>query len=214
MRSRHTALIVTGLIVGLASWVARSDAGPKACAEVADLVSQATAQYHIGDNLEEGGAAEYDKGVALAERAVGLDPNCADAYFALFVNLGRKAERAGKVAQLQVVGRLTDLLTKTLELDPLNAHAWEARGEMLTRLPWILGGSTAKGEQALERSAVLAPQWAKPALRLAELHWKNGDAPRAEREAEKARDLARAAADQDHLKEAELLLAEIRAAAH
>jgi hypothetical protein len=69
-----------------------------------------------------------------------------------------------------------------------------------------MGGSTSEGEQALRRSADLAPQWAKPQLRLAELDWKNGRADEARAEALRARDLARAAGDEDHVRDAEALL--------
>jgi hypothetical protein len=104
------------------------------------------------------------------------------------------------------LSELKRLLDRTLELDPSHAQAWEAKGEMLLRLPRLMGGSASEGERALRRSAELAPRWAKPQLRLAELDWKNGRADAARAEASHARDLARAAGEEDYLRDAEALL--------
>ena len=107
------------------------------------------------------------------------------------------------------VSRLKGLLRKTLELDSRHAHAWEAQGEMLMRLPWLLGGSDEEGERALRRAAELAPKWAKPRLRLAEFDFERGRKARARAEAVIARDLAKAAGDDDYRAEAEALLRKI-----
>jgi tetratricopeptide (TPR) repeat protein len=158
------------------------------------------------DKLENGWEAVYDSGIGLAEQAIARDPSVADGHYALFVNLGRKAERTGVAAQTMKISRLKKLLDKTLELDPRHADAWEAKGEMLIRLPRLFGGSEIEGERALRHSAELDPKWAKPPLRLAELDWKKGRVDQARAEAERARDLARASGEQDFLKEAEELL--------
>lgn len=174
--------------------------------QLADAALSARAR---ADHLEAGWVEVYDTGITLAEKAIQADPNLADAYYALFVNLGRKSERTGVTAQMANIGRLKELLRKTLELDPRHAHGWEATGEMLIRLPWVMGGSEKKGEEALRRSAELDPKWPKPPLRLAQFLWKKGNAEEARAEALKARDLARASSSADFLKEAEELLAEI-----
>jgi len=173
------------------------------------LVDAALAARKQADGLEKGWERAYDTGIALAEKAIEADPNLADAYYAVFVNLGRKSERTGMTAQMANIGRLKELLRKTLELDPRHSHAWEATGEMLIRLPWVMGGSEKKGEEALRRAKELSPKWAKPALRLAELHWKKGNAEDARAEALEARELARAASDGELLEDAEALVAEI-----
>lgn len=177
--------------------------------EAARLAKESMAHYHRGDALEHGWEQEYGEGISLAEKAIALDPDDADAYYALFVNLGQKAQRNGVVAQARTVSRLKELLKKTLELDPRHADAWEATGEMLIRLPWILGGSDQRGEEALERAAEIDPKWAKPPLRLGQLHWRKGEVERARREAERAAALAEKAADADYLEEARQLLEEI-----
>jgi hypothetical protein len=174
--------------------------------EARSLAEQAFAACREADRLDDGRDAAYDRGFALANQAISLDPGLADAYYAAFLNLGRKSERSGMRVQMANLGRLRSLLDRTLELDPNHAHAWEAKGEMLVRLPRWMGGSTSEGERALRRSAELAPQWPKPLLRLAELDWENGRADEARAEALRARDLARAAGDDDYLRDAEALL--------
>jgi Tfp pilus assembly protein PilF len=123
--------------------------------------------------------------------------------------VGRKSERASVAAQAMSISELKKLLEKTLELDPEHAHAWEAKGEMLMRLPRLFGGSEKQGEQALRRSAELDRKWAKPVLRLAQYDWKKGRRAEARAEAEHARELARAAGDEDFTKAANDLLREI-----
>lgn len=161
--------------------------------------------------MQTGWQQEYDRGITLADQAIALDPGVAEAYYALFVNQGRKAERTGVASQALSVFRLRQLLQKTIELDPRHAHAWEAQGEMLLRLPRLLGGSETDGERALRRSAELDPKWAKPRLRLAELDLRNGRMAEARAEAEAARDLARAAGDEQYSTAAETLLRELAA---
>lgn len=194
------------LVVGsmMAAATGRADEDPRAAA--LRLAEAAVAEQRRGDELESGWERAYDRGIALANRAIALDPTVADAYYALFLNLGRKAERSGVGAQAFSVSRLKELLQKTLELDPRHAHAWEARGEMLIRLPWWLGGSDAEGERALRRAAELTPSWAKPELRLAELHAGQGHKARARAEAEAALGLARRAGDDEVRAAAEELL--------
>jgi tetratricopeptide (TPR) repeat protein len=189
------------LILLLAGVVGSEDAGA--------LAREAFAKYRQAEARQDGWAAVYDEGIALAEKAVALDPQSADAHYALFLNLGRKSERSGLTAQAQNIGRLRKLLDRTLELDPKHAHAWEAQGEMLQRLPWFMGGSKRKGEEALRHAAELDPRWPKPRLRLAQYYFDEGRSEEARTEAERARDLAVAAGDEDWRSEAEHLLSEI-----
>lgn len=178
-------------------------------AEAQRLADAALAAQKSGDERQAGWQEEYERGIALADRAIELDPGAAAGYYALFVNRGRKAERTGVAWQAIGVFRLKQLLQKTIELDPRHAHAWEAQGEMLLRLPRLLGGSEAEGERALRRSVELDPKWAKPRLRLAELARRRGRAAEARVEAEAARDLARAAGDEPSSAAAETLLREL-----
>lgn len=170
------------------------------------LANQAFEARKKADHLETGWQEVYDHGIELANQAIATDPALADGYYALFVNLGKKSERTGIGAQFRNISRLKELLEKTLELDPRHADAWEAKGEMLVRMPRFWGGNASEGEKALRRSAELAPRWSKPELRLAELDWKNGRSAEARSEAERARDLAREEGETDLLGDAEALL--------
>jgi hypothetical protein len=192
------------LLVILIGPAARAEEGPRRVAQ--RLADAAIAEQKKGDQMESGWERAYDRGIALADEAIATDPGVADAYYALFLNVGRKSERSGMGAQALSVARLKELLRKTLERDSRHAHAWEAQGEMLMRLPWLLGGSDEEGERALRRAAELAPKWAKPQLRLAEFDFEHGRKARAHAEAEIARDLAEAAGDDDYRAEAEALL--------
>jgi hypothetical protein len=177
--------------------------------EAQRLANESLEALKRGDALQENWKPQYDRGIDLANQAIQVDPSVADAYYALFVNEGRVADRTGLASKALKVSRLRSLLAKTLELNPRHAHAWEAQGEMLLRLPRLLGGSTKDGEQSLRRAAELAPTWAKPRLRLAELDWNEGRAEQARIEAAAARDLARAAGDQDYASDAEALLTQM-----
>jgi tetratricopeptide (TPR) repeat protein len=198
---------VVVLLVYAASVLA--EAPPSRQDEARALAEQAFVANQQGNQLQSGWDAAYDRGIALANQAIALDPGLADAHYALFLNLGRKSERGGIGSQMSNLSQLKRLIDRTLELDPRHAHAWEAKGEMLVRLPRLLGGSATEGEQALRRSAELAPQWPKPLLRLAELDRKNRRTAEARSEALRARDLARVAGDQDSLDQAEALLKQI-----
>ena len=157
--------------------------------DASSLVAQSTERFREGSRAAEGWRPILDEGVRLAERAVELDPRNAEARYVLFLNLGTRAERSGVGTQLFIVRRLRSLLDETIELDPAHAHAWEARGEMLAKLPRFLGGSLPEAEKSLQRATELAPDWAKPWLRLAELA--RPDNPREARElADRARRLA------------------------
>jgi len=194
------------MVLALWSGFAATRAEEHRTEEARRLAERALAERKKADHLESGWEEAYDRGIELANQSIALDPNLADAYYALFVNLGRKSERTSVAAQALNINELKKLLRKTLELDPRHPDAWEAQGEMLLRLPRLLGGSESDGEQALRRSAELDPKWAKPPLRLAELHWKKGRKDDARAEAERARALARAAGDDDYANEAEELL--------
>lgn len=173
------------------------------------LAEQAFAAIARADGRTDGWEAGYEEAERIADEAARADPKYPDAPYAAFVALGRRAERSGKTSQMASLPRLKELLDRTLELDPRHAHAWEAKGEMLMQLPWLMGGSEKGGVEALERSAELAPRWAKPRLRLAEHHLRKGDLERARVEAEKARELAREARDAELETQSSRVLAEI-----
>lgn len=178
-----------GIVVFLLGFAAvAATAPPPEAAET--LVRRSLERFHHAESLREGWRAVYDEGIAAGERAIELDPDHAEAHYALFLNLGRRAERSGLGTQVFTVRRLRALLDRTIELDPRHAHAWEALGEVLLALPRLLGGSRSEGEAALRKAAELDPRWPKPRLRLAEHLRDQGDVAAAREQAERARRLA------------------------
>jgi tetratricopeptide (TPR) repeat protein len=194
-------------VLALVVAIATAGSAAERSAEAMRLTEEARTAFREGDAQRR--VASYERGIELAERAIALDPANAEAHYALFLNLGRKSEESGMMSRMRNAGRLRKLLERTIELDPRHAHAWEALGEMLLRLPGLMGGSEADGVRALERAADLDPKWPKPALRLAEHYAEGGDTDKARRFAERARDLARAKRDAESQNRAEDLLAKL-----
>ena len=171
------------------------------------LVIRAFAELRRGDSLpDEDAAKAYTQGLELARRATRLDPGNADAWYALFCHRGRLIESSNVASQMFQVSKLRSLLDKVLEIDPSHAHAWQARGEMLLRLPWLFGGSESEGEEALLRAAELEPGWAKPWIRLAELENERGNEEQAALLARRARELAASSDDEELRTRADRLL--------
>jgi tetratricopeptide (TPR) repeat protein len=98
----------------------------------------------------------FAEAAALAQQALNLDPNLADAY------LARGLARAGSAVQQrnfgslrQISGAMDDLRAAT-ERDPTLQTAWMTLGIAYQQLPGLLGGSTRKAlacADALERQA-------------------------------------------------------------
>jgi tetratricopeptide (TPR) repeat protein len=198
-------------MIAIATHAAAADATAKS--EARRLAEQSQQAYHRAEAAETGWAEIYDQGIDLARRAIALDPSDAEAHYSLFLNLGRKSQRSGLGSQFRNVSDLKAELAKTIELDPNHADAWEARGEMLLKLPRLFGGSRSDGEKALRRSQELAPDWAKPPLRLAELYEKEGKTEEARAQASRALELARKSGDARFASDAEALLTRLPSSA-
>jgi tetratricopeptide (TPR) repeat protein len=197
-------LAALGTTIALAAHVAAADSTAES--EARRLADESRRAYHRAEAAETGWAEIYDQGIDLARRSIALDPSNAEAHYSLFLNLGRKSQRTGVTAQFRNISELKAELAKTLDLDPNHANAWEAQGEMLLQLPRLLGGSRSEGENALRRSQELAPSWAKPPLRLAELYEKDGNMAEARTEASRALELARKSGDTRLASDAEAIL--------
>jgi tetratricopeptide (TPR) repeat protein len=196
-----------GLLVFPAISSAEAEPGGSARGAV-ELTEAAFVYLHQGDAREEGWEEAYQAGIAAAEQAIELAPENANAHYALFCNLGRRLERSGPLSQAFSVRRLHTLLERTVELDPSHAHAWSALGEMLLRLPWLLGGSEKDGLAALHHAAELDPGWYKPHLRLAEYFLSDGKAEQARQEARVAKKLAMLAGESEAVAQASRILGE------
>jgi hypothetical protein len=100
-------------------------------------------------------------GQQRAEEAIGENPQDPTAHFALFCNLGKRAEMRrgalGFFAALGDVGRIRREIDYALALAPDYPAALAAKGQMLTELPVLLGGDPEEGRRLLQRAASLDP---------------------------------------------------------
>lgn len=106
----------------------------------------------------EDAAAQLDQALALAEDAVRKDPKDAKAHFAVFCSLGRRAELDGSDLEgLASLGRIQESLDRALALEPSFVDALVAKGRLLARLPWMLGGDADEGERLIRQALKLDP---------------------------------------------------------
>ena len=105
------------------------------------------------------------RGLRRAEEAVTANPQYAAAHFAVFCNLGKRAQlrrqEIGLFGILDDLGRARREIDDTLELDPNYAPALAAKGQMLMELPRLLGGDPEEGERLLRRAVTLEPALAR-----------------------------------------------------
>ncbi|HVM97615.1 MAG TPA: TRAP transporter TatT component family protein [Candidatus Acidoferrales bacterium] len=123
--------------------------------------------------------AAYREGLQYAEQAIAQDDADADAHFARFANRGRILLLEGGTPNpfnLLTIGRDLD---RALELNPNHADALAAKGGLYRQLPRLLGGSTSKAEECLNRAIAIEPDRAVGArVELAQLYRDRGEPER------------------------------------
>ena len=181
---------------------------------VASLTASARAECEGGRRTidREARKAHFDRGQALAERAVALDDNSADAHFALFCNLGELMRLDGEnLTQVFQLRRLMAEVDRTLELDPNHVDAMAAKGTLLVRLPRLLGGDSVKGEAMLRQVLLRDPNAFTTRLAQANVCEARGDRQEALAFAARALQIAREQGRADKVAEAQAALSELRA---
>jgi len=154
----------------------------------------------------------FTRGRELAERAVTLDDDSAAAHFALFCNLGELMRIDGEsITSVFALRRLMGELDRTLALDPDNTDALAAKGTLLIRLPRLLGGDPAKGEQMLRQVIAEDPNAVSSRLTLARTCEARGEREEALAFARRALQVARSQGRADKIAEAQATLAELGA---
>jgi tetratricopeptide (TPR) repeat protein len=190
-------------------------AGPAFSAETAaSLSASARAECDAGRRAQERAdrKAHFEHGQALAERAVALDGNYADAHFAVFCNMGELMRLDGETLSGAIgLRRLMAELDRTLELDPQHADALSSKGQLLLRLPRLLGGDAEKGEAMLRRAIQIDPNAFSSRIMLAKTCEARGDRDEALAFATRALQIAREQGRADKVAEAQATLAELRA---
>jgi len=100
--------------------------------------------------------ALLSRGLAVAEQAVALDPSHARGHLAVFCNLGRRMDTQGVgFGSFGALRRLTYEIDLAVRLAPEDPDVLAGKGALLLRLPRLLGGDEAAGEELLRRSLIL-----------------------------------------------------------
>jgi hypothetical protein len=202
-------------VLGIAVALVLAIHGPAARAETAaELTATAMRECDQGQvaATRDQRVQHFQRGQAMAEQAVALDDRSAGAHFAVFCNLGEMLRVDGeKITSLLGFRKMMQELDRTLELDPNHLDAVSAKGVLLVRLPTLLGGDAARGEQMLERVLREDPTCITARLTLAELYGDRGNRPDAVALAAQARELARASGRADKIAKADATLAKLKA---
>lgn len=114
--------------------------------------------------------AEYEEGARVAQKALNLKEDLANAHFYYAANLGSAAYLQGLLASLVNLQDLTNHVTRTLELQEDHAPAHHMRGMMLEKLPWFLGGDSEKALQHLQRAVEIDKYYMHARLNLGEVY--------------------------------------------
>ncbi|MDR4493184.1 MAG: hypothetical protein AB7P17_12120 [Nitrospirales bacterium] len=156
-------------------------------------------------------ARHFELGKQLAEEAMQLDKQYPNGHFSFFCNLGEQMRLDGEVLSAALeYHRLMDALNTAIALNPDYLDAISAKGMLLVRLPWIMGGDPEKGEVLLKRVVKEDPTAINARIGLARLCVERGDQQDALFYARDAYNLAKNRQQLDLLPEAQQLLAEIQ----
>jgi tetratricopeptide (TPR) repeat protein len=178
------------------------------------LSAQAQEECDLGRRAQERSTrlVHFEKSQKLAERAVALDGQLADAHFALFCSLGERSRIDGEKTPAAVFGfaKVMRELDRTLELNPDHLDALSSKGAFLIKLPALLGGDAKKGEEMLRRVIQRDPRAISARLTLAKTYAARGKNAEALTLATEALKFAQADGRADLIPEAEATVSELR----
>jgi len=177
------------------------------------LTSQAMEECQKGRRAKDADSrtVHFDRGRALAEKAVALDDQMADAHFALFCNIGERMRANGEVFfSVFEYGRMMDALDETLALNPNHLDALSSKGTILIEVPGFLGGDDEKGEIILRQVIQDEPESINARMVVARQCAERGDHQEAYELSKRALELAREQHRDDLLPEAEETFSDIK----
>jgi len=153
----------------------------------------------------------FDRGRELAEKALALDDQSADAHFALFCSIGERMRANGEVFfSVFEYGAMMDALDQTLALNPDHLDALSSKGTILIEIPGFLGGDDAKGEVMLRQVIQEEPASINARMVVARQCAERGEHQEAYELSKRALELAKEQEREDLLPEAEETFSEIQ----
>ncbi|MDX2167078.1 MAG: TRAP transporter TatT component family protein [Deltaproteobacteria bacterium] len=208
---RKAFVVASALLVLCGSAVGQPS--PEQKAEAQKLARRAVELLNRGEDLTDPTAkrAAYSEGLALAEQAVELDHDNADAHFAVFGNRGRILLLDGTVPNPVSLLSVNRDLDRALELDPNHSDALAAKGGLYRQLPWALGGSLSRAETCLTKAIAVDPNAVGARIELAATYRDMGKTERCRPLLEKALAIAERDGKQRQRHEAEALMKELSA---
>jgi tetratricopeptide (TPR) repeat protein len=138
-------------------WKARLQQNPK---DFESAWKLARAGYWLGSHAPEGERRTFlEQGIAVARKAVALEPNRPEGHFWIAANMGALAESFGLRLGIKYRGEIKDELLTVLRLDPAfqQGSADRALGRWYFKVPGLFGGSNRKSEEHLRRSLTYDP---------------------------------------------------------
>lgn len=133
--------------------------------------------YYVGEEAAKTEKLAYfQKGIAVAERAIAAEPNAVEGHFWLAANYGGSAELAGALKALQAVKKIRAEMETVLKLNDRyqDGGAYLALGEMDKELPRFVGGNLSRAITRLEAGLKVAPHNLEIKLALAEAYKEDG----------------------------------------
>lgn len=137
----------------------------------------ARAYYYVGEDAGKNEKlAFFQKGIAVAERAVATEPNAVEGHFWLAANYGGFSEQKGALQALQTVKKIRAEMETVLKLNDRyqDGGAYLGLGEMDKELPRIVGGNLSRAITRLEQGLKVAPHNLEIKLALAEAYLEVG----------------------------------------
>jgi len=177
------------------------------------LTSQAMEECQKGRRAKDPDirSGHFDRGRALAEKAVALDSQSADAHFALFCSIGERMRANGEVFfSVFEYGSMMDALDQTLALNPKHLDALSSKGTILIEVPGFLGGDDEKGEVMLRQVIKEEPESINARMVVARQCAERGEHQEAYELSKRALELAKQQQRDDLLPEAEETFSKIQ----
>jgi len=184
----------------------------RASQNAGDVAKQALDECKAGQNADtrEARKQHFEHGEALATQAVALDDHNANAHFGIVCNLGELLRLDGeKITSVLELRRLLSEVDRTLQLDPNHTDAMATKGNLLVRLPRMLGGNPVEGEKLLREVVQRDDGAVTSRITLAKALEARGDRAEAVGLASRALEVAREQGRADEVAEAQATLDEL-----